>query len=43
MLVLPAAIVWAEERLAHPARLGLARPLGGLRPPRVPGFRRGRA
>jgi predicted RND superfamily exporter protein len=43
MLVLPAAIVWAEERLAHPTRLGLARSLGGLRPPRVPGIRRGRA
>jgi hypothetical protein len=43
MLVLPAAIVWAEERLAHPTRLGFARAIGGIRPPRVPGIRRGRA
>jgi predicted RND superfamily exporter protein len=43
MLVLPAAIVWAEERLAEPTRLVFARGIGGLRPPRVPGIRRGRA
>jgi predicted RND superfamily exporter protein len=43
MLVLPAAIVWAEERLAHPARASATRTLAGLWPPRVPGIRRGRA
>jgi hypothetical protein len=43
MLVLPAAIVWAEERLAHPARASATRTLTGLWPPRVPGIRRGRA
>jgi hydrophobe/amphiphile efflux-3 (HAE3) family protein len=47
MLVLPAAIVWAEQRV--PRRSGSSeraqrlRALGRVRPPRVPGIRRGRA
>jgi hydrophobe/amphiphile efflux-3 (HAE3) family protein len=44
MLVLPAAIVWAEERLAHrPAGARLQGAMARVRPPRVPGIRRGRA
>jgi predicted RND superfamily exporter protein len=44
MLVLPAAIVWAEERLGErSAGVRLPTAIARVRPPRVPGIRRGRA
>jgi predicted RND superfamily exporter protein len=44
MLVLPAAIVWAEERLGQrSAGVRLPRAITRVRAPRVPGIRRGRA
>jgi hydrophobe/amphiphile efflux-3 (HAE3) family protein len=44
MLVLPAAIVWAEERLAQrSAGVRSPRAIPRVRVPRVPGIRRGRA